>query len=380
MIIRVQNLLDKKAPYSFTSASLAVGGTAIPVKNINQYYPSWGVQLGKTGEEKSEVLVLGTAVPSGTVVNTVGTFRFDHPEDTPVYAIKYDKVIFQRSTVGTAGTATTLTDGTVTITPDSKETIFDDTTGASTYGYRAYFFNSVTSGSSSLSDWLTQSGYTFYSLHEMRERAKNKMFSFNFLQNETLIDDWLNEWLENLNNVAVAVNQDYNLGTVDVAHGTAGLGTITASDFKDITRIWFTTNGNDYYNALKIGMTNFTQQDIFNETSPCFYMFGDKVFGKKPEGSLGTARIVYSRLGTMLSNETDELPTPMKGYTKSFVDYALAQAYYLDSKEKLGDRFMGFANAEKDRFKVQISPRTDTGPSTIELTDPVTGDSFWDLF
>src|SRR3990167_7500714 len=105
-VIKVKNNLANESPYSFLSSSISVGGTALPVKNINAFQASWGVQIGKSGEETSEILVLGTATPSGTALNTTGTTRFPHSTDTPIYAVKYDQIIFERSTSGTAGTAT----------------------------------------------------------------------------------------------------------------------------------------------------------------------------------------------------------------------------------------------------------------------------------
>lgn len=379
MILKAKNLLDKQAPYSFTSSSVAAGGTLFPVKNINQFYTSWAIQIGKTGEEKSEVLNITASAPTGTALFTTGTAKYDHPADTPVYAIKFDQVIFKRSTAGTSGTASAITNGTVTITPDSSDTIFDDTSGATSYGYKAQFRNSVTGDLSAESDWLTSSGYTFYSLHAIRERIKNKLFSASYVKSDSIVDDWINEWLEKMNNTAVNVNQDFNLGTMDVAYGTAGLGTITATDFKKIRRIWFTTDGVNYYNATNMAVTDFLPSETFNETFPYFYMLGDSVFGKKPEGIAGTARITYYRLGTTLTNETDELPVSMRGYTKSFADYGLANAYYLDAKDTTGDRFMGMANGELERFKNDIAPRDSTGPKTIRLTDPINADNYFEF-
>lgn len=132
MIIKTLNVLDKTAPFSQTSADISATGT-IPIKNISQFYANWAIQIGKTGEEKSEVRVLTSSAPSGTTIITTANTSYDHPADTPVYSIKYDQVIFKRSTAGTAGTATALTNGTVTITPDSLYTLFDDTSGAATY-------------------------------------------------------------------------------------------------------------------------------------------------------------------------------------------------------------------------------------------------------
>ena len=51
-------------PYTFTGVALTAGGTAIGVKNTSQLTNQYAIQLGKTGEEQSEILTISGA-PSG---------------------------------------------------------------------------------------------------------------------------------------------------------------------------------------------------------------------------------------------------------------------------------------------------------------------------
>ena len=377
-LIKVSNNLDNNASKSFLSGSLASGGTTIPVKNINGFSASWAIQLGKTGEETSEILIVGTAIPSGTALNTTGTIRFPHPTDTPVYATKFDQVIFKRSTTGTAGTATAITGGTVAITPDNAYTIYDDTTATSSYAYKVSYYASVLAEESTDSDWIVPTGFDFYSLAGIRQRVKRKLFDSTFLDDDVQIDDWTNEWLEKMNNVAIDVNKDYSIGTVDVNIGTSGLGTITSTDFKEVRRVWFTTNSSDYYKASKKSMIEFAPNDTYNETHPYYYMQGDNVIGKLP-ATQGTARLVYYTLPTRLSNDTDLLPISMRGYTKSFVDYALGEASYLDNKDNLGDKYSAKAEIELNKFRNEIAPRSKSGPQYITMTDTIDGDDTFEL-
>lgn len=374
MIIKARNLLDQQASYSFLSNGEAAGGTALRVKNINSFAPSWAVQVGKTGEETTEIVKLGTATVSGTAINSIGTLRYSHPSDTPVYAIKYDQFIFKVSTSGTAGSATAITDGTVNITADSDYTQFDHTTGLSTYAYKVSYFNSVLADESTDSDWITPGGFTFYSLAKIRQRSKSKLFDYSYITDDETFDDWTNEWLEKLNNGANKVNKDYGLGTVDVAFGTAGLGTITSSDFVEIRKIEVTYNGANYKTASKIELTDFADNDTFSSEIPYYYYKGDNVIGVKPEEGGGTARIVYSSTRTALTNDADELPVVMRPYSKSFVNYNVAQAYYVDGKVNEGDRYM--AMAEKDRldFINEITPRSKTGVQTIKTIESIDGE------
>ena len=145
MILSVSNILDSlpQTLNSYTSSNITAGATTIPVRNINSFTTQYAAQIGKTGQEQSEVKVLNNVSGTSLTIYGGGTLTYDHPSDTPVYSIHYDKLVFERSTSGTAGTATPITNGTISITPDSLYTEYDDTTGISTYAYKTYYYNSV---------------------------------------------------------------------------------------------------------------------------------------------------------------------------------------------------------------------------------------------
>ena len=377
MIIRAENLLDTVSQYTYLSQTESLATTTLHVKTANGFGASWGVQLGKTGEEQSEIKILGTGVPSGTTLTLATATVNDHPTDTPVYAVKYDKIIFKVSTTGTAGTAVAIADGTKNITADSDTTNFDHTTGLSTYAYKTAYYNSILGTPSSDSDWLTPAGYDFYSLAKMRQRTKDKLISAGYLGDDDIVDDWINEWLETMTNTAIDVNEDYNMGTVDVSFsGTTELGTITSSDFKQLRRVWYSTDGINWYNATKMNLTAYDPNQTFNTTYPYFYMQGDTVIGRQPHDTGGTLRLSYYKLNTVLTNETDTLPTTMKGYTKSFVDYSLAQAYYKDNKTNEGLACENKANAALERFKKDLTPRHKTGTTFVKIVESV-GEDNW---
>lgn len=374
MIIKVNNLLDVNAPYTFLSVSKASGVGTINVKNASQFSASWAVQIGKTGEEKSEIKVLGTATPSGTSLVLSANTGFDHPADTPVYAIKYDQVVFAKSASGTAGTATPITGGTINIAPDSSFTFFDDTTGLSTDAYRAYYLNSVTSATTSFSDWITPEGFSFYSLAKIRDRIKKKLFSAKFLQDDEQVNDWINEWLEEMNNAAVNVDKSYSLGTANVSFGTDGLGTITSNDFKGLKRIWITYDGVNDYRATNYDISDVYPNETYSITHPYYSWRDDNVFEAFPHDTAGTAKLVYYKIKPVLVNDADELPVSMRSYSKSFVNYALSEAYYFDDKDQMGDRFFGKAKSDKELFIREITPRNFTDVQMMEIDTFVSPD------
>jgi len=167
MIIRAQNTLGEDSPKTYLMNTEVAGTTIFRLRNTNGFGSSWGVQIGNTGEEQTEVLILSGNPGAGTLGTTTAASRFEHPSDTPVYAIKYNQVVFERSTDGTTGTAAPMTDGTITYQADSLFTLFDDTSGSSTYGYRTYFRNSVLGVNTTESDWWTSAGLSFYSLGKL---------------------------------------------------------------------------------------------------------------------------------------------------------------------------------------------------------------------
>lgn len=375
MIIKGLNpATDAVVSTGFSLGEAANVGT-LRVKNISGFSANWAIQLGKTGEEQSEIRVLSASTPSGTALVVTANTSFEHPVDTPIYAIKYDQLIFKRNTAGTSGSATPLTNGTIYMTPDQLFTQFDDTSGAATFGYKIQYRNSVTTDLSSESDWLTPEGYTFYSLGKLIERVKAKLYNPQFIKSDDVIIGWVNEWKEMMDNAAVDVNKDYSLGTTTVSFsGTTELGTITATDYKDMRRVWFTGDGQSYFNATKMESNEFNPNQTFSQTHPYFYMVGDNVMGRKPSTGSGTASILYYKFNPVLTDYTDELPTVQHNYTKAYVDYCLSQAYMLDNKQIMSQSSSQMAFDALNRFKQEISARLKTGTTMIRQDEVVSGE------
>lgn len=381
MIIQSSNILDSlpTTQFSFLSTSIAVGAGTVPVKNINNFTASYGVQLGKTGEAQTEIALLGVSIPSGTALVLAGTTLYSHALDTPIYNVIFDKLIFKRLTSGTAGTATgtaiAISGGTVNITPNSFFTEFNDTTGLNTYVYKTQFYNSVTNDVSSESDWFVPGGPTFYSLQKLRSRVKNRLYNASYIKSDDVIDEWVNEWLEEMNTAAIKVNKDYLLGTTSFTFGTAGLGTITAQDFMYPRKIEITTDGVNYTPTSLLPVNEYADSDYFSPNQPQHSWKGDTTLQFLPFGDAGTARMIYSRGEPILSTDASELPYPMRRYTRSFVNYALYCAYENDQKPELTDSNWQKAQKIKADFVNEITPRDQTGPHYITLTESLSGSS-----
>lgn len=366
-LIQTRNLLHESVPQTRLSFPETGGTTTLRVENTTGLTGGWAIQIGGIGQENSEVLI-GTPA-TGTTITCPAT-TYNHPEDTPIYFIKYNQVVFERSTAGTTGTATPMTNGTITYQADSPYTVFDDTSGSSTYGYRTYFRNSVLAVNSTESDWITFAGYSFYSLGKLRSRGRNKLWNSSYV-NDEMLDEWTNEFKDELANAAIQVNEDYSLGTVNIGFGTNGLGTITTGDFSQLRRVWVTYNGIDKYSSTKMSVNSFLPDEQFHATHPNHYFLGDNILGVKPEGP-GTAELVFYRFGTTMVNDTDELPVPMRPFTKSFTDYVKLNSQYKD--EKISQEQIDlFVQRETQKFVSSLSPRDKSSTTMVEIVEPISG-------
>ncbi len=377
MIIRNLNDLHVKAPITYLANDEAAGTTVLRAKNTTGFDDGWAYQVGKTGEERTEV-VLGTSTNVGTL--TVATTDFAHPANTPVYAIKYDKVVFQKSTTGTAGTATPITDGTIEYQADAYDqqigqsfTIFDDTNANTGDAFKTYFRNSTLALNTTESDWQTETGFTFYALGKLRQRVREKLWDSKFAT-DAEIDNWINEWKDEMTNALISVNDDYAIGTVNVAFDTKGLGTVTTSDFKQAKRIEVTYNGSDFFLSTKRPLNEYLPAEVVNSAHPYHSWEGDTVIRVFPNDDAGTAKIWYYQTGTPLVADTDELDLPLRAYTNSFVQYGLAQAYQKDGKRTASETQIILANAAKEQFIVESTPRDKSSQTYVKIEEVTAGE------
>ena len=367
-LLQVNNLLHEVAPSTSSSFPEVAGTTTTRVDNTAGLTTGWGIQIGGIGQETTEILI-GTPATGTTITHPASAYA--HPANTPVYFIKYNQVVFERSTTGTTGTATPMTNGTITYQADSNHTIFDDTSGSSTYGYRTYFRNSELAVNSTESDWITFAGHSFYSLGKIRDRSRNKLWNSSYVDN-TMLDEWVNELKDEFSNAAIQTNEDYALGTVALAFGTSGLGTITTADFSQLRRVWITYDGSNRSQSSKMNVNDYLPDEQFTSTHPAHYFQGDDVVGFKPEGP-GAADLVFYRFATTMVNDTDVLPLPMRPFTRSFTDYVKLNAQYKDEKVNQTE-IDAFLERERNKFVLSLSPRDKSGPTMIDIVEHISVD------
>lgn len=375
MIIPVKNNLTVNAPVTYSTYQEVAGTNVMRWKNADQMSASWAVQIGATGVDQSEIVLLSASVPGGTAGTFTANTQYEHPADTPMYGIKFDQVVYQRSITGTGGAASPI--GTQTIQPNGSVTIFDDTTGLSTYAYNVFYRNSVTTGSSSVSDWITPSGFTYYSLAKIRSRIRNRLYNTDYIPDDSLITDWVNEWLQMMHNAQVDVNEDYGIGTTGITFtSNTEFGTMTVADFRGgFKRVW-SVDPSGTFVATKMDSNSFKPDQIFNTTNPFYYMQGDTVMGRRPFDSSGTYVVEYNKQTPILVNDTDEIPIPMQSFTKSFIDYGVAMALHKDNRHPEAQTFEAAATAQLGMFKTQIAPRNTSSNTMMDIVETVGDDTY----
>lgn len=379
MLINLSNQLTQQQGIQMTYVATAgtAGATSLPVKNVDGLTASWAAQIGQTGEETAEIMLISGS-PSGTVLNfgtspshSAGTLLFAHAQDTPIYQIHYDQVVFYRSTAGTGGPFSAL--ATVSLQPDALYTQYDDLTGASGYAYYGQYYNSVTGDLSGSSSIFVPGGPTYYSLQKLRQRIKDKLYSAGYIRDDSVITDWINEAYEQMVNGAIKVNQGYMLGTNQYGFGTSGFGTVTDTSFKQPVKVEITYDGSTYLPSVKINVRDFTEQDYFDVASPRHAWIGENVFEALPHTSPGTARITYALRFSPLVNDSDELTQTLKSYTTAIVEYCLGVAYGLDQKDSQSQQHMQTYMALKNDFFEEITPRDLTGAEIIDIPESISG-------
>lgn len=142
---------------TFIAIDAASGVSSFTVDNGLKFSVSQYVVIGSVGYEKSEIIKLHTATtPTATLITLNSASSFAHNRGERIVFIPYNQIIIEKSTDAGVSYSTLAT---VDIRADATETYYQDTTGLSTYYYRAKFSNSTSSGVSQVSDGIIATGY-----------------------------------------------------------------------------------------------------------------------------------------------------------------------------------------------------------------------------
>lgn len=203
--LRVQNLgsslkvlfvdntdLVRDRQFTFLTEDVVATGSTLVVQSVvgmESLSTSSGrvLCIGEIGGERTELV--RTSVTSGEFPSQASktvylrdTLSFDHPQDTRVYIVDWNRVEFDYA-ASASGTKTTLAAYPVAITPDKNETIFRDTTtssdrltgGPTNAFYFVRFNETVTDRNSAWSDPVYATGYDDNTVFAIKKRALDSL-------------------------------------------------------------------------------------------------------------------------------------------------------------------------------------------------------------
>lgn len=156
MLLTLLNPETADLEKSYLNASYSTGITTIVVKNSDRFAVDDRLMIGEMGQEKTEVVTV-TAV-SGQTLTTSAT-EFSHEADTPVYKLRFDQARFYRSTTTSTGTYTLLDTVDLDVDNANLSTLYDDTSGLTSYYYKMTVYHSISTLESAFSDPIGGSGW-----------------------------------------------------------------------------------------------------------------------------------------------------------------------------------------------------------------------------
>ena len=153
--------------------------------------------FGELGQEKSEIIKTSNVSTStgsnigGTSATLIAGLRFDHPQDTKITTIDWDRFEVQHATTAT-GSKTTLMAYPQYINPGRLEDLYRDTTKTSGF-YFVRFNETVGSTNSDWSDAIPYAGYGDNTVHEIKQRALDSVNET--IDDKLITDEFLNRCL-----------------------------------------------------------------------------------------------------------------------------------------------------------------------------------------
>lgn len=201
MLIPVYNPETNLYEKSYLANDYSGGVTSIEVKQTERFAANDRIMIGEQGQEKTEIVTV-SSVSSDDTTLTVGATSFAHSADDPVTVLQFDQVKIYRSTTGSGGSYSVLDTVDLDVDNATLQTIYDDTSGLSTYYYKVSFYHSVDALESALSDpipggnWLRdQVGHiideTLQELSDLQEQhiTRGEIIGyFNDVNDDLLID------------------------------------------------------------------------------------------------------------------------------------------------------------------------------------------------
>lgn len=188
---------DKRS--SFLSEDVVAGGSTLRVQSIvgfESLTTSSGqiLCIGEIGNERTEIRRTSNSTGPSAAYREItlrDTLLFDHPQDTKVSIIDWDRVEFQHAATA-SGSKSTLVAYPTNLTPDQPETLFVETTKTSGF-YFSRFNETIGNTNSDWSDAIPYSGYDDNSVFMIKKRALDQAGVE--VDGKLVTHELLNQWL-----------------------------------------------------------------------------------------------------------------------------------------------------------------------------------------
>lgn len=261
VFIQAPNIADTKQTYLTTNANAAV--SSLSVESGTKFALDDYMVVGNIGAEKTEIVrVHASTPPTISAITLAAVTTLDHSRGDKVQFIPYNQIVIQKSIDGGA-TYADLT--TLSIRVDASETYYNDTTGLSTYYYRAKFKNSATALVSENSSGVLATGYAENSagavirdaLVSLGEKIDDEVLTREFLLR--VLDEGRDEidLHENVDRWSFRTAFDYKAGSIIPGTYTLDLPTNLrdGNTFKNVLGVRIGKNGLRLHQVDKISMS-----------------------------------------------------------------------------------------------------------------------------
>lgn len=196
MLVKISPPSIEDSEKTYLTSPAANGQKALAVQSNDTFAKDNFITIGAAGIERSEIKKLDTIAGTLALATTVN-LSYDHPSNTPIYLIRYDKVKVYSSATE-AGTFTEISGSPFLIDIESPVTVIEDATGTATTWYKTSYYNSQTTTESSKTNAMQGSGPKRGAVSSLIKRVRTDHSITNdiTLVTDDEIIDWFNECLD----------------------------------------------------------------------------------------------------------------------------------------------------------------------------------------
>jgi hypothetical protein len=359
-----------KNPKTFTTAKHVIGNTALSVSNTEGFAQYNYVLVGELGSDSCELRQIASLTGVNTM--TVDALVIDHPINTPITFLPYNKVRFYRST---DGGVTYSINATKDIAVASDVTFNDDGASVTSYYYKNTFYNTYLTRESGASAAITGAGYQPYALKAMQDRVLALFPDVNetYITRE-LITGGFQDFQDELVTKLMKANRNYFTTTNTSSPSSLVSGTDTydlPAGCIYLIRLDVAYDGATYRRAIPSSPNYGMPEDVYNKNVPIYDFLGVQFrLRPTPDSSSGKYKYWAETLPAQLENPEDELNIFLRPWKRGFIYKGLQTAKMKDPKSEEAERYGKMADRVLADAINLLSTRQEDGGLFMEISDP----------